>query len=229
MTCREAARLVGAFFDGELDGRLMREAALHVTRCEHCEREVQSLERVQGLLRTTVGAGVAGLAVDSIWEGVRSGIAGDAGGGAEAGSLRGESRPGGTRADRGWRRGGRRAGGGRRLGQRVGALGRISAVAGLGVASAGLAAFLLLPGEEGTGLRRNASLGQARPAVVAGAAVAGRPASSRPATAPVELVGAPSGQAEDERLASEWNPQILPGEADFAGPAMSLWPQPDRR
>ena len=47
MTCREAEKLLDLFLDGELEARMMRAVALHVTRCGACEALLQGLERLQ--------------------------------------------------------------------------------------------------------------------------------------------------------------------------------------
>jgi len=72
--CRDAERLIDTFFDGELDGRLMREAALHVTRCRRCEGEIQDRERVHDLLKSAVDDDVAGIDLSSIWSGIEPAI-----------------------------------------------------------------------------------------------------------------------------------------------------------
>lgn len=74
MKCPEITPLVPRFFDGELDGGLMRKIALHITRCDECERELRALERVQDLVVEHVGAATAGIDVDSIWHAVSAGI-----------------------------------------------------------------------------------------------------------------------------------------------------------
>lgn len=76
MTCREAERLIDTFFDGELEGRLMREAALHVTRCRRCESEIQDRELVHDLLRSSVEEDVARIDMSAIWKGIEPAIAG---------------------------------------------------------------------------------------------------------------------------------------------------------
>lgn len=74
MNCREAEKLLDGYFDGELDGDAMREAALHVAHCGSCEAELADRERVQGLLRGSVADAVEGLDVDRIWQGVEAAI-----------------------------------------------------------------------------------------------------------------------------------------------------------
>ncbi len=74
MNCREADKLLDGYFDGELDGDAMREAALHVAHCGSCETELAQRERVQGLLRGSVADAVEGLDVDRIWQGIEAAI-----------------------------------------------------------------------------------------------------------------------------------------------------------
>jgi hypothetical protein len=79
VNCRDAERLLDTFFDGELEGRLMREAALHVTRCKHCEAEVVERERLHDLLRGAVEAEMADLDLGRVWRGVSAAIGDSAG------------------------------------------------------------------------------------------------------------------------------------------------------
>ena len=67
MKCPEIAPLVPRFFDGELDGSLMRKIALHVTRCADCERDLRGLEKLQGLVAAHFAAEVESIDVSSIW------------------------------------------------------------------------------------------------------------------------------------------------------------------
>lgn len=70
MNCREAERLIDAFFDGELDGRSMRDAAMHITRCKRCEAELNDREQVQRLLAQTIEAEIADVDLGRIWAAV---------------------------------------------------------------------------------------------------------------------------------------------------------------
>jgi hypothetical protein len=74
LNCRDAERLLDTFFDGELDGRLMREAALHVTRCKRCEAEIADRERLQDLLVAAVEGEIAAVDPARIWDGVEAAI-----------------------------------------------------------------------------------------------------------------------------------------------------------
>lgn len=70
MNCREAERLIDTFYDGELDGRSMRDAAMHITRCKSCEAALAQRERVQELLSSTIEHEVADIDLSSIWAAV---------------------------------------------------------------------------------------------------------------------------------------------------------------
>ncbi len=70
MNCREAERLIDAFFDGELDGRSMRDAAMHITRCKRCEAELNDREQLQQLLVQTIESEIADVDLGRIWAAV---------------------------------------------------------------------------------------------------------------------------------------------------------------
>lgn len=70
MNCREAERLIDTFYDGELDGRSMRDAALHITRCKRCEAELNERERVQKLLSSAIEEQIADIDLSRIWAAV---------------------------------------------------------------------------------------------------------------------------------------------------------------
>ena len=59
MNCPEASELVPRFFDAELEARMMRDVALHLTRCNDCEAEVRRLEGnphlAHGLIQVRTG------------------------------------------------------------------------------------------------------------------------------------------------------------------------------
>jgi hypothetical protein len=75
MNCREARSLLPLFLDGELDGRQLRNVALHSTRCPSCEQELQQLERLQDLVVGYVNTRVEATDLTGIWAGVESRIA----------------------------------------------------------------------------------------------------------------------------------------------------------
>ncbi len=70
MNCREAERLIDTFYDGELDGRSMRDAALHITRCKRCEAELNQRESLQKLISSAVEDEIADIDLGSIWAAV---------------------------------------------------------------------------------------------------------------------------------------------------------------
>jgi len=70
VNCREAERLIDTFYDGELDGRSMRDAALHITRCKRCESELNQREQLQKLVSTAIADEIADLDLSRIWAAV---------------------------------------------------------------------------------------------------------------------------------------------------------------
>jgi hypothetical protein len=70
VNCREAERLIDTFYDGELDGRSMRDAALHITRCKRCEAELNQREQLQRVVSTAIEAEIADLDLSRIWAAV---------------------------------------------------------------------------------------------------------------------------------------------------------------
>jgi hypothetical protein len=70
MTCREVERSVDLFLDGELDGRVMRAIALHVTRCAACEKLVHGLERLQDLVADAIEDAVGDVDFSRFWSDV---------------------------------------------------------------------------------------------------------------------------------------------------------------
>lgn len=70
MNCREAERLIDTFYDGELDGRSMRDAALHITRCKRCETELNERERLQKLVSSAIEDEIADVDLSRIWAAV---------------------------------------------------------------------------------------------------------------------------------------------------------------
>jgi len=70
VNCREAERLIDTFFDGELDGRSMRDAAMHITRCKRCEAELADREQLQKVLVRAIDDEIAGVDLSRIWAAV---------------------------------------------------------------------------------------------------------------------------------------------------------------
>src|SRR6185369_3487917 len=70
MTCREAEKLLDLFLDGELEARAMRAVALHVTRCEPCEKLLRGLERLQDMVAESVSEAVADVDFSRFWPGI---------------------------------------------------------------------------------------------------------------------------------------------------------------
>jgi len=67
VNCRDAARLIDFFFDGELDGRIMRDAAMHISRCPDCDSELQDRERIQALLVDSINLELDDVDLSGMW------------------------------------------------------------------------------------------------------------------------------------------------------------------
>jgi len=70
VNCREAERLIDTFYDGELDGRSMRDAAMHITRCKRCESELNERESIQKLLSSAIEGEIGDIDLSRIWAAV---------------------------------------------------------------------------------------------------------------------------------------------------------------
>lgn len=245
MNCREAERLLDTFFDGELDGRLMRDAALHITRCQSCERELQEKEGVKNLLADTIEVDLSTADLSTVWAGVEAGIARH-GQGVSVGSQDESATDEVSETPRrgfGRRAGGRHVDSARRGGRR--GVGRISA-AGVGAVAMGLAAFLVFnvgPEQEGEPLLAE-SLGDsvndsaarvasgvaadtAEPAEKTVVAEAAPPKVETKATTAVASAPRKSGPQTVASLgpvtpSSEWQ-QVQVGPLDYSDHAAALW------
>lgn len=229
MNCREAERLLDTFFDGELEGRLMRDAALHVTRCTSCERELQQKERLHDALGATIARDVEATDLGGLWTAIEAGIAGGAPSagapGVEGASLRlvGGRRTGGRSVDRA-----------SRPSRRRGVVARVSAAAGMGAVAAGLAAFLLFPAEEEQ-LESPKRLSGAVPGAVKPVTKLAGKSGPAPGQAMQALAQAPKrelagGEAlvlapDEEQAFAPWPPQVQAGPLKYQGHAMSFWPE----
>ena len=76
MTCREVENVADLFIDGELEARVMRAVAMHITRCPLCEALIQRLERLQDVISETFNDAVASVDFSRFWSAV-SARAGD--------------------------------------------------------------------------------------------------------------------------------------------------------
>lgn len=70
LACQEVRKRFDVFLDGELDGRTMRELALHVTRCGSCEAELRGFEKVQETFVQAIDAEVDRLSVADLWSAI---------------------------------------------------------------------------------------------------------------------------------------------------------------
>ncbi len=248
MNCRETERLLDTFFDGELDGRLMRDAALHITQCQTCERELQAKERVKTLVVDTVRDQVDQVdpsELKSMWagieDGIRAGESRDLPGGSFA-EADVEGQPEASRRDYGGREGGRHGGPARRGGARR-SFGRLSAT-GVGAVAVCVAAFLVFnagPEQEGAELlvapndvpdasvktaaapAKVRSPGQSEPEAesVIAANTAGNPSRGEAAMlGPVRTF-----RAQGAPLGSDWSGlgQVQVGPVQYSDHALALW------
>lgn len=230
MNCRETERLLDTFFDGELEGRLMRDAALHITRCPSCEQELQEKERVRTVLGEAIQEQVDAVDLSGVWTAVQAGID------REETLEPAHDEPSVDEPARmprafGRRRGGRHGGASSRGARR--SVGRVSAAAGAGAVAVGLAAVLLFPAEQQELRMENASTGRSLDGGASPVRVA-EPGASQD-TAPERVVAKRSSPSEDrdepaveafarapQPLASEWR-QVQVGPAEGTDHAMSLW------
>lgn len=233
MNCREAERLIDTFYDGELDGRSMRDAAMHITRCKRCEAELAQRERVQELLSSTIEHEIADIDLSRIWAAVEPtlGEAGNRSSGLRVAAA--SSRVGGLLLGRArvseaedepfdpasWVAPASRAGG----------LWRWTVAGGVALAASVLLAVTLVPqlsetpqdggrvASEKTGLVNGGASEVAR--VSAPAAVA-----SRGAPAPEAFEVARAGVGRAVRPAS--NKQVQVESVNFPRSAVSMWSEP---
>jgi hypothetical protein len=70
MNCPEAESLLEAFHDGELDGRLMRDTAIHLAGCTRCVARLDEYERVHALVEESVEAELSGFDAGQVWAGI---------------------------------------------------------------------------------------------------------------------------------------------------------------
>lgn len=68
--CKDFEKRLDLFLDGEIDGRTMRELALHVARCPSCESGLREVERLQDAVAETVRDGVDHIDVAALWHSV---------------------------------------------------------------------------------------------------------------------------------------------------------------
>lgn len=70
--CPDFQKRLDLFLDGEVDGRTMRELALHVSRCVDCEAELRRAETLQQLLADSVQAEVECVEPRELWGSISS-------------------------------------------------------------------------------------------------------------------------------------------------------------
>ena len=70
--CQDFQKRMDLFLDGEVDGRTMRELALHVARCASCESGLREAERVQDVFTAAVHVEVDRVDVASLWRSIEA-------------------------------------------------------------------------------------------------------------------------------------------------------------
>lgn len=74
LQCQDSQKRFDLFLDGEVDGRMMRELALHVTRCPSCEAELRESEGLQERIAGAVRAEVERVDSESLWRAIETAL-----------------------------------------------------------------------------------------------------------------------------------------------------------
>lgn len=74
LQCQDFQKRFDLFLDGEVDGRTMRELALHVTRCPSCEAELRGSESLQELIAAAVQSKVDRIDSEDLWRSIAAGL-----------------------------------------------------------------------------------------------------------------------------------------------------------
>jgi anti-sigma factor RsiW len=76
LTCFRTRRRIGAYLDGALEGRVAETTAMHLKGCATCQREADTLRRLQAMLRRTLNPAARGSEPDwtGFWPGIVRGI-----------------------------------------------------------------------------------------------------------------------------------------------------------
>ncbi|MFM7736986.1 MAG: anti-sigma factor family protein [Alphaproteobacteria bacterium] len=220
MNCREAEKLLDGYFDGELDGDSMREAAVHVAHCGSCEAELASRDRVQGLLRASVADSIEGLDFDRVWRGIETAIEDGASVSRRSESFWRSAKPRGAAGAESRSRAAEAAvldprGDWLHRGSRVGAWSWAAAAA----LAAGLAGFVAVRGLPGAGPADQVASGGPAARVVARAEAPPSAPAQRLAEAPLPAPGGP--------LASGRRGRIAVDSVDFEGNSLAMWSEPE--
>jgi anti-sigma factor RsiW len=73
-SCQDFRKRMDLFLDGEVDGRTMRELALHIARCPSCEDELRQAEQLQDAFAVAVRAEAERVDVASLWRSIESAL-----------------------------------------------------------------------------------------------------------------------------------------------------------
>ena len=74
LSCQEVQKRFDVFLDGETDGRMMRDLALHLTQCASCESELRLYERTHAAFVRFIEREVDRVDVARLWQGIQSGL-----------------------------------------------------------------------------------------------------------------------------------------------------------
>ena len=221
MNCREAEKMLDGYFDGELDGDSMREAAVHVAHCGSCEAEIGARERVQGLLRESVADAVEGIDVDLVWRGVEASIDDGPTVARRPGSFWRRAKPRGGPSTGDAASGTPEAAALDPTGEwlRKGAPGRARSWIAAAALAAGLAGFVAVRGLPGSEPATRIATGSGPPGAEIAPGEAVPPPVARLAQAPLPVPGAPSTSGRRGRITVD--------SVDFEGNSLAMWSEPE--
>jgi anti-sigma-K factor RskA len=74
VNCQDFQKRFDIFLDGEVDGRTMRDLALHVSHCTSCEEELRQSENLQKLIAGSIQAGVDRVDAVELWRSIEAGL-----------------------------------------------------------------------------------------------------------------------------------------------------------
>ena len=74
LSCQEVQKRFDVFLDGETDGRMMRDLALHLTQCASCEGELRLYERTHAAFVGVIEREVDRVDVTRLWQGIQAGL-----------------------------------------------------------------------------------------------------------------------------------------------------------
>jgi hypothetical protein len=74
LSCPEVQKRFDVFLDGETDGRMMRDLALHLTQCVSCESDLRLYERTHAAFVGFIEREVDRVDVARLWQGIQSSL-----------------------------------------------------------------------------------------------------------------------------------------------------------